>query len=84
MTTTTNTEFKTCTDAVRYYYNAVKNNELDISEYLKKHGNNFEGIDTNRFVSFVFAETRFKPTTIERVFRSLRQADRNSSRSRRR
>lgn len=72
----------TVKDSVTSYYTKIKNGELSIAGYVHKAGDNFEGLDTNRFTSYVFAETGFKPTTIERVFRDLRRADRTTRRTR--
>lgn len=71
-------EFRTNKEAVKHYYNAIKRGNLDIAPYIKKHGDSFEGIDTNRFSSFIFSETGIKPTTSERILRDLRRIDRNS------
>lgn len=63
---------------VEQLYNQVVNNKVDIAQYVKKGQKlrNPDLIDTNRFTSYVFAETQIKPTTIERVLRTLREYDR--------
>lgn len=63
---------------VEQFYNKVVNNKVDAATYVKKGQRlkNFELIDTNRFTSYVFAETHIKPTTVERALRLLKANDR--------
>ena len=64
---------------VEKYFNLVINNKVDIANYIKRGSRrrNFNLIDTNRFTSYVFAETGIKPTTIGRALRRLKAEKEN-------